>query len=229
MIMQSNSLLELMQNRKVIYAFLKRIYEKEIPKEFLAEMPEKMKPLLGIAEVLPGAEAREAVKELVRFTDTIPSQDLADLEIRLAADYARLFLSINDVPPHPSESVYLDGSMMLNSRDEVLKMYWSFGVDKKKEFTEPEDHIAVELGFMMYLCEKTLEALKNRDTKEAERYIQGQTDFLKTHLIKWVPKLVKDIIDTGKTPFYKAMGILTGEYIEMDLSVIDDLLEQLRG
>lgn len=227
--MQFDALVQVIQKRQTIYAFLKGVYEKELPKEFLAEMPEKMKPLLAITEILSDAESKKAVKELVQFTDTIPSQDLDALETRLAADFARLFLSINKVPPHPSESIYREGTMMQYSRDEVLKTYWSFGVDKKKEFAEPEDHIAVELNFLMYLCEKAIEALENGDAKEARRYIQGQKDFLEKHLVKWVPKLVKDILDTGKTPFYKAMAVLTKEYLEMDLSATEDLLEQLRG
>ena len=170
MTMQSDNISQIIQKRQLIYAFLKRVYERELSKEFVAEMPEKMKPLLGVAGALPNTEARKAVEELVQFTDTIPSQDLAELEIRLAADYARLFLSINKVPAHPSESVYLDGTMMQYSRDEVLKAYWSFGVDKKIEFTEPEDHIAVELSFMVHLSEKAIEALKKGGAKEAERY-----------------------------------------------------------
>lgn len=226
---QSDNLSSIIQKRQSIYAFLKRLYEKELPKEFLAEMPGKMKTLLGIAEVLPNAEAQKAVKELVRFTDTISSQNLAELEVKLAVDYARLFLSINKVPAHPSESVYRDGTMMQHSRDEVLKTYWSFGVDKKKEFTEPEDHIAVELGFLIYLCEKAIEALKNKDAEEAKRYLQGQKDFLEKRLIKWVPKLVKDILDTGQTPFYTSIAILTKEYIEMDLPATEELIDQVRG
>jgi len=227
--MQFDALVQVIQKRQTIYAFLKGVYEKELPKEFLAEMPEKMKPLLAITEILSDAESKKAVKELVQFTDSIPSQDLDALETRLAADFARLFLSINKVPPHPSESIYREGTMMQYSRDEVLKTYWSFGVDKKKEFTEPEDHIAVELNFLMYLCEKAIEALNNGDAKETRRYIQGQKDFLEKHLVKWVPKLVKDILDTAQTPFYKAMAVLTKEYLEMDLSATEDLLKQLRG
>ena len=79
--MQSEALSQIIQQRLNIYAFLKGVYEKELPKEFLAEMPEKMKPLLGIAKAFPNAETRKVVKELVQFTNTIPSQDLDDLEI----------------------------------------------------------------------------------------------------------------------------------------------------
>lgn len=218
---------DILQKRQIIYSFLKRIYEKELSQEFLAEMQEKMKPLLTIADSSAPLEMKKAAKELVKFTDSIPSQDLDYLELKLAADYARLFLSLGKVPAHPSESVYLEGTMMQNSRDEVLKTYWSFGVDKKAEFTEPEDHVAIELGFLMYLCRKCIEALKNKDVKEARRYLQGQQGFLEEHLARWVPKLVKDISDVGQTPLYKAIGVLTREFIEIDLSVIKGLLEQM--
>ena len=227
--MQSNDLIPIIQKRQGIYAFLKGVYEKEVPKEFLAEMPGKMKPLLALTETLSDAESKKAVEEMVQFADAIPSQDLGELETRMAADYARLFLSINKVPPHPSESVYREGAMMQAYRDEVLKTYWSFGVDKTKEFTEPEDHIAVELSFLMYLCGKAIEALKGGDTKEAARYIQAQKDFLEQHLAKWFPKLLRDILKTARTPFYKAIAVLTNEYIEMDISATEDLLQQLKG
>lgn len=222
--MQSGNMLI---KRQIIYSFLKRFFEKEISREFLAQMPEKMKPLLAIADLPAPLEIKKAVKELVQFTDTIPSQDLVELELKLAADYARLFLSLSKVPAHPSESVYLEGTLMQNSRDEVLKTYWSFGVSKKDTFTEPEDHIAVELSFVMYLCGKCIEASRNEDLKEARRYLQGQQDFLEEHLLIWVPKLVKDITNVAQTPLYKGIGALTQEFIQIDLSVIKGILEQM--
>jgi anaerobic sulfite reductase subunit A len=227
--MELNELPNIVQKRQIIYAFLKSVYEKELPKALLIEMPQKMKPLLLVADMFPNAETKQLVKELVQFTENIPSQDLDDLDISLAADYARLFLSLNKVPAHPSESVYREGMMMQYSRDEVLKTYWSFEVDKKEEFTESEDHIAVELSFMMYLCGKAIEALKNKDMKEARKYLQGQQDFLEEHLAKWIPKFVQDILNTAKTPFYKAVAALTRDYIEMDIAVTKDLLERVRG
>ena len=46
--------------------------------------------------------------------------------------------------------------MYQEPRDRVLSAYWNAGVNKTKEFTEPEDHIAIELQFMEYLCRKTV-------------------------------------------------------------------------
>ena len=217
------------RKRNIIYAFLKRVYEKELSGELLAEMPTRMKPLLVVSDMFPYSVAKKEVKELVQFTDKIDSHNLDDLQMRLAADYAGLFLSINKIPPHPSESVYREGTMMQSYRDEVLKMYWSFGVNKRNDFSEPEDHIAVELSFMMYLCEKSIEALKKGDMKGFRRYIQGQNDFLEDHLVRWVPKLVKDIVDTAQMPFYRAIAVLTWEFIDVDISMVRAHIEEFQN
>lgn len=224
----STNLIQLMRQRQTIYAFLKRVYEKELSREFLRAMPPKMKPLLALADSLPNSESQDAVRQLVKFTNAIPSQNIDELWTKLAADYARLFLSIHKTPAHPSESVYRDGVMMQFSRDEVLSTYWSFGIDKKTEFTEPEDHIAIELGFMMFLSEKAHQALQKGRTTEASKYIQSQQDFLEQHLLKWVPKLVDDIITAGRTQFYKSIALLTKEFLEMDVFATKDILKELK-
>jgi TorA maturation chaperone TorD len=224
---KSGDLQSVLKKRFIIYTFLKRIYERELPQEFIAEIPQKMKPLLAVSENISKSESKRAIKELIQFTDTLPSQDLKAIETKLAADYARLFLSINKVPPHPSESTYREGTPMQYYRDEVLRTYWSHGVDKTKEFTEPEDHIAVELSFLTYLCQKAIDAMSGENIQEAAQYIREQKNFIEMHLMKWVPKLVKDILNTAQTPFYKAIAVITEEYIEADFHATEDMLKQL--
>jgi len=227
--MQFDALSKLMTQQVAVYAFLQRIYEKEVETRLLAELPIKLKPLSTVAETVYNTKSKKAVEGLVKYVESFQSQDLGQLKTTLAADYARLFLSINKVPAHPSESAYREGVMMQHYRDEVLKTYWSFGISTKKEFTEPEDHIATELSFMAYLCSKAGEALNTGDIKKAKTYIQAQKDFLETHLTKWIPKLIQDIYETAQTPFYKGIAALTGEFIDMSLSAADDTLDQLKG
>ncbi len=228
-IVGSGDLRLFLQKRLTVYSFLKRIYEKELSETFIAGMPQKMKPLLALTDITSDLESKQAIEELIRFTDTLPSQDIKAVETMLAADYARLFLSINKVPPHPSESTYREGTPMQYYRDEVLRTYWQHGVDKVKEFTEPEDHIAIELSFMVYLCQKACDAIENGQFNESAIYIEEQINFLETHLIKWVPKLVEDILKTARTPFYKAAAALTREFLEADVNATKDILKQLSG
>jgi putative dimethyl sulfoxide reductase chaperone len=191
-------------------------------------MAKKIKPLFAVKEIISNQESKEAVNNLIKFTNSISSKDLKELETTLAADFARLFLSINKVPPHPSESTYREGTMMQYYRDEVLKTYWSFGVSNRKDFTEPEDHIATELSFMAFLCEKACDSLSKGNSKEAKKYVQAQKEFIETHLNKWVPLLVRDIIASARTPFYKGIAALTKEFLEMNLSATTGILNQLK-
>jgi TorA maturation chaperone TorD len=216
-----------MQQKETIYTFLQGIYEKEISSKVLAEMAAKMQPLKGIVGNFSNTETKTTVQEFLRFIDSIPAQDKSHLETVLAADYARLFLSLNKVPAHPSESTYREGTMMQHHRDEVLQTYWSFGVSAKKDFTEPEDHIATELSFMAFLCRQAGEALNRDDIQEAKRFTLAQKEFLETHILKWFPSLIRDILQLSTTPFYKGIAAFTGEFIEMDLSLTEQTLAQL--
>jgi TorA maturation chaperone TorD len=49
------------------------------------------------------------------------------------------------------------------------------------------------------------------------------------HLVKWVPALARDIFNTAKTPFYKGIAAITAEFVAMNLSSADDILNQLKG
>jgi putative dimethyl sulfoxide reductase chaperone len=219
--------IKVMQQRHTIYSFLKRVYEKEITIELLKEIPLKMKPLMKLVDIFPDKKSQDAIRQLTGFSDSITPRNLKEIQVKLAADYARLFLSITKIPPHPSESVYREGAVMQASRDEVMQIYWHHGVDIDARFTEPEDHIAVEFAFMALLCEKAAEELKKGDVKKAAGHIQTQSDFLEQHLLKWVPKLVEDITAAGKTPFYMSLAVLTGDYLAMDVSICSDLLREL--
>jgi TorA maturation chaperone TorD len=227
--MMIDSLPQLIQRQEAIYSFLQRIYEKELNKQLILEIPEKIKPLEAVTSLLSNQESKKVMKEFFQFCSSFPSQNLDTLETQLAADYARLFLSINKIPPHPSESAYREGVMMQYYRDEVLQTYWSFGVTARKDFTEPEDHIATEFSFMAFLCQKTNQALKNGNQKDAAKYIEAQKNFLDKHLTRWVPNLVKDILQTSRTPFYKGIAVLTGEFLNISLSATDEILNQLKG
>jgi len=90
------------------------------------------------------------------FIKSIKDKDLKEVEQDLAVEYAGLFLNMRLVSVAPFESVYTSPEhlLMQEARDEVLSEYRREGLDKVKDFKEPEDHIALELGFMAYLCQR---------------------------------------------------------------------------
>jgi len=124
----------------------------------------------------------------------------------LAADYASLFLGIGRHPAHPYESVYLE---------------W---------FKEPDDHVAIELEFMAYLCLKVKEAIDKQDIEEGVRMFEVQNDFLSKHLKAWVPQFCDDIIKgSSKYDFYQAIGEITKRYIVLEERTVVQLTRELKN
>jgi putative dimethyl sulfoxide reductase chaperone len=169
----------------------------------------------------------EGFMQIAGFASSLKEKDLETVRVELAVEYAGLFLGVWRTPAHPSESSYAtEGQLiMAKARDEVLKIYRSMGANKIPEFAEPEDHIAIELQFMAYLCDKITAALKNRDIPEARKCLEVQEDFLNDHLGRWLPKLATDILKSARHEFYKAIAKITEGYVEMDKKVIAEFIE----
>jgi len=216
-------------NRKMIYGFLSRTYATEATPDYIRELAGKKDLYLASAEdpEVKGTELAEGFKRIADYASSIKDRNIEDVRTELAVEYAGLFLGVWRKPAHPSESSYatLGHAIMQEPRDEVLKVYRSMGVDKVTKFTEPEDHIALELQFMQYLCEKTNSALKDNNIADARKYLEVQRTFLIDHLGKWVPKLAEDILKSARREFYKAVAKITRAYIEMDKEVLSELLE----
>jgi anaerobic sulfite reductase subunit A len=228
---EKQELIDANENRKAIYVFLTTIYGKELTKQFILDLGTKKDFFQGLAEdpETEGTELAEGFKAVADFASNVKKEDLDRIHLELAAEYAGLFLGVWQKPPHPSESAYMsaDHLIMQKSRDDVMMLYRTMGFEKVKEFTEPEDHIALELQFMANLCEKTSQAIEASDQAEAIKYLEVQREFLTEHLMKWVPLLVADILKEGRREFYKAVAKVTKGFMEMDKEMVLELVDTL--
>ena len=118
---------------------------------------------------------------------------------------------------------------MQKERDQVLEVYRSVGLDKAKDFTEPDDHVAVELHFMSYLAGETSSAAGTRDRKRALELLHLQQRFLKEHLGRWIGSLADDVVKQAKASFYKGVSLMAAGFIEEDSKVLVDFIEELEG
>jgi TorA maturation chaperone TorD len=217
-------------NRRLVYAFLSRVYEKEMTVDLLKELTHgnDLVSQMGSLEGFDEGRFRKGFEMLGGYLRSAAGRDLNQVKLELAVEYANLFLGVRGKPLHPSESVYVsdDHVMYQESRDRVQSIYWEAGVDKKKEYTEPEDHIAIELQFMEYLCRRTVEALEKDDKAETTKYLRTQKDFIELHLARWVPHLTKDVLETAQVDFYKGIAYITDAFIAMDRKTIDEFLDE---
>jgi TorA maturation chaperone TorD len=114
---------------------------------------------------------------------TLPAGENVSIE----EEYVQLF-SVNP-KAIPNESVYINpeggarGLIIAHLEEE----YTVAGLAVSPAAVESPDHIAVELEFMAFLCDREVEAWETGDDEAAERVHQQQHEFLNKHLKKWFP------------------------------------------
>lgn len=208
----------IMKNRASFYQFLSRLFEKEISGELLRQLVNEEYP-----EDISQSKMQEGYKGLAEFFKNVKVMNEEHLLDELSADYAKVFLAAGEVKGNaafPYESVYTSKSklVMQEAWDEVRRVYADRGLELKSNLSDiKEDHIAMELQYMAYLCGQY-------GKEEEESLLEEQQEFLRKHLLNWTEKFVADIQTYARTGFYKAIGNLLLGYLEMDESVITELL-----
>ena len=219
-------LLEILRNRGSTYAFLSQMYREEISSSSLSEL---------VSSLASGTEqedvSNDGQKLLKQFAKRAQNSDLGKVRTELAAEYAGLFLSAGRHPVFPYESVYTSEERLLmqEARDEVLSEYRKEGLDRIKEFTEPEDHIAIELEFMSYLCQRTVEAMEKGNKEGSLAHLKKQKDFLGKHLMVWVPDFCEDLEQATGSDFYKGIAGITKDYLNLEQETIGELIAEVQG
>ncbi len=212
-------LASVMEGRASLYALLARAFHKEVDETFLGELR---------AMGYPQNSADPAVNEAFKLLYGFMRHAREDVLDQLAADYARTFLGsgvLNGNAAFPYESVYTSthALLMQEARDEVLAIYRSQGVDKDPSWTDPEDHISLELEFMKVLCERTARAIEECDDERARALVKTQLSFLTAHLMPWVPRFLADVSRFAGTDFYVAFARLADAFLADDLELLEDV------
>lgn len=210
--MNNSELLTNLESRRLGYVFLSQVYAREVSLDFLRKLRDVPQETDGM---------------LKEFAERLKGSDLREVKIELAVEYAALFLNAGRHPVFPFESVYTSEERLLmqEARDEVLSDYRKEGLDKIEGFREPEDHIAIELEFMSYLCQKTIDSIKKGDDEAALAYLKKQKDFLEKHLMVWVPTFCIDLERAAKSDFYRAIAKITKSYIELEKEILENLMQ----
>lgn len=210
----------LMDSRASVYGLLARLYRVEVDKPLLEEM-KKMK--------FPTATGNKSADEGYRLLHAYINKTWADSITELAIDYVETFIGngVNGYSAaYPFESVHTSERRLLmqEARDDVLATYRENGL-KKGQWSEGEDHIALEMEFMQIMTTRCAEYLrKDQDDAVAENLVK-QNDFVGNHLSNWVPMLTSDMTKYAKTDFYKGLAKLTRGFIETEVDLLSEVTE----
>lgn len=209
---------QLNRNRRNFYGLLSRLYQAELSQEFYDKLPTIGFTLAKQDHSMP--EFHQALARLNEYFEYDAGETLDDL----AVDYAKTFLGAGIAQGEaafPYESVYTSPKriLMQDAWVNVCEIYQAKGIECSKESSDLlEDHIAVELNFLVYLCDQTSQCT------HALAGLEEQKDFLNRHLLKWVPSFCLEIRERADTEFYRMVGQLTSAFLQMDSIILDQMI-----
>lgn len=222
--MTREEVIEFFRNAQAFYGLLSSIFYLELTDEQIDGLATS-----GFAYPDDGTPMGNACASMRRYLARRGPSARQDL----AVDYARVFLAAGVYEGEtavPYESVYTspEGILMQDSRDEVVRAYKQWGLAIPRELNVPEDHLAFELEFMARLSDRIAQAAEAAFGEivpaEALDAMKAQAEFIDTHLLNWVPRLLERVERYARTPFYPAITQIALGYIEENRAVLKEAL-----
>lgn len=222
------------KGRGVLYSFFSSVFKDEVSLEHIDVFLSAENRLLleELLNTLP-EENRHRMEEQVKVIKSYQSSGISgeqreEINLGLRKEFAFLFLTPHGV--YPFESIYRGKKKLLMDRpwEEVRGFYRSVGLEKDKSEMHPEDHIAVELGFMATFAFLTSSAGENESAEEGTEDLPGllqvQQSFLQEHLLKWIPDFCNDMEQKSRNDFYRAVAALTREFVWADSAALEEVM-----
>lgn len=211
-----------LEGRQNTYQMLSRLYEEEVDEAYLAQLKKMRCPInTGNTDV------DEGYKLFHSYLSHLWERSIEDLK----RDYLVTFIGANTTghsAAYPQESVHTSSSRLLmqDARDEVRAIYRAAGLEIPDSWRQSEDHIAVELEFMVIMGQRAIDALDAGDKAKASKCLMTSYHFLEDHLANWIPLFVDSIFKFAQTDFYRALGYLTRGFIAEDKAFLEEVLEE---
>jgi TorA maturation chaperone TorD len=169
--------------------------------------------LTNLAAALPADLLAESGLGAANNADDRPTGD------ELAVAFTRLMVGPGKGYVPPYGSVYLDPSAT-GSRPQLwgpstaaaLELYRAAGLEPAAG--QIPDHLALELKFMQFLCEREAAAARQDDQAAVARWRRRQADFLHDHLGRWAPAWAAAAGPAAGHPFYATMVRVLVQFLE---------------
>lgn len=191
---------EVIVHKLAIYMFLQKFYDGQLNHITKASWKELVDVLTQEMTQFSNDEIIKGLQILSQFTD----EDIEDLEF----EYNRLFVGPNQLVVSPYESTYRNTERVIMQSETIAvrKFYEKVGLVLSKKNINPDDHIALELEFVCYLLENSL---------DDETYYQFYQEFLEEHLFHWIEAHCELIRENTENTFLKGISyVLQGLIME---------------
>jgi TorA maturation chaperone TorD len=200
---------ELLSFRQDYYSLLVALFREEPSAALLQGLAGGITERIAAARNLNPLLA-EGWVEINRFLSETPSENLAE---RVADEYTRLFIGPHGLELNPYESFYLTGRLLDRPLANLRTVLKALGIEKQDGYAEPEDFLAFELEVMRWLTAKQQAAAA---PEEEKRRLLDQAEFLKQHLLIWVPTCAEDIERAQGARFYHGAAKLLRGFLELE-------------
>ncbi|MGH7773140.1 MAG: TorD/DmsD family molecular chaperone [Candidatus Binatia bacterium] len=204
---------DLLAFRQGYYTLLVSFFWKEPAGELLLSLSDGIGERIHAARNLHPLLA-EGWQEIKRFLAETPSEYLAET---VADEYTQLFIGPHAPHVHPYESFYLTGRLLDRPLADVRTFLKAVGIEKQEGYAEPEDFIALELEVMRWSIGKQITAAH---PEEETRWLRLQSDFLKEHLLVWVPTCAEHIEKAQGANFYRAAAMVLRGFLEVERTLL---------
>ncbi len=163
---------------------------------------------------------------LEELSAQVTKQEPAELLQALKVEYARLFIGPGPIAVSPYESIHCDPSdagnrllMVGPSARAVAKTYKEAGLAMCQDLSEPPDHIATELEFLLYVSRKESTAWEQGDNAEGKKWRRFQKTFGDDHLGKWGIDFCRDVKEATRHSFYATLATVASAFFQFDANL----------
>jgi putative dimethyl sulfoxide reductase chaperone len=143
---------------------------------------------------------------------------------RLNVEMTRLLEGPGRTPAPPYASYYLhDGRLMGPPAMAARQTYLEWRAVPDGTVRLPDDHLALELGFMAYLAQLALE-------NETERLLAlaAGLGFLEQQLLPWLPRFCANLATAATEPFFSGLAHFTQAAVQADAAWMSTFLQESR-
>lgn len=216
-----DELTQLCQTRSEIYWWLSSTLATELTSELLSQYQSA-----EVHSFLQGlATTPQLTAPVETFLNRLAAANLRNnARLELSADFAKAFLGNTKTSALPYESVFTstDGHLMQDAYVQMTKILEQHNINVSEKYSEPADHIAIQLDFMGNLVLKTLESDSEAKIRAA---FAAQHDFIQQHLLNWLPALTQKVKECDNFGFYTAVIELTQAFCQLDSDWLETELD----
>ena len=216
----------LLANRFYLYSLLHKCFGREPDRKQLELLTGEQ---TGESFALLGGEVLEKVPAFLKeLREDLKNPDFPE---QVKREYRVLFVGPEEMPAPPWESVYTgeEGALFQETTLEVRQAYRTFGMQAEAYQRVPDDSLALELAFMSGLAERALGAFRRGDREEAQRCLNGSLDFLKKHLLRWVPLFLERMAESPTDFLYPQLCLILDSFLKKDAETAEELLKELEN